>query len=122
MDNFSQSDTHSELRKRHCVPCEGTEAPLTNELEDQYHSAAPDWTLDRSGKHKITREVQTKNFMDAVSLVNKIAEIAESEGHHPNLSIVEYKHLKIELYTHAIKGLSMSDFILAVKIDELLSP
>lgn len=121
MIDSSSLHTTSELKKGHCVPCEGTEAPLTNELEDQYHSATPDWTLDRSGEHKITREVQTKNFMDAVSLINKIAEIAESEGHHPNLSIFEYKHLKIELYTHAIKGLSMNDFIVAVKIDELLN-
>jgi 4a-hydroxytetrahydrobiopterin dehydratase len=118
---LSTEFTQNELRKGHCVPCEGSEAQLTIELEDQYLHSVPEWTIDRSTVHRITREIEAKNFMAAVSLLNKVAAIAESEGHHPNFSIYGYKYLKIELYTHAIKGLSMNDFILAVKIDELLN-
>lgn len=76
----------------------------------------PEWTL-RGGK--LTLDLKLKNFPRAVSLLNEIADLAETEGHHPDLSLYSWNRLKVELYTHAIDGLSLNDFILASKIDEL---
>lgn len=109
----------TELNQKHCVPCEGGTAPLTQEEEEKYLSAVPNWQIDRTGVHQISRDFQCKNFMDAVSFISKIAELAEAEGHHPNLYLHDFKFLKVTLYTHAITGLSENDFIMAVKIDEL---
>ena len=61
-----------------------------------------------------------KNFVEVMGVVNQIAELAESDGHHPDLHITGYRQLKIDLTTHAIGGLSENDFILAAKIDQLL--
>ena len=112
-------DIKKTLKQGHCVPCEGSQAPLTNAEEDQYHSGVPDWELERSGEHQVTREFVCLNFMAAVGFINKIATLAESEGHHPNLYLYGYKKLRVELNTHAIKGLSLNDFIMAAKINAL---
>jgi 4a-hydroxytetrahydrobiopterin dehydratase len=70
--------------------------------------------------HKLIKEYKLLNFVDAIKFVNQIAEVAENEGHHPNISI-RYNIVLIEIYTHAIDGLSENDFILASKIDETFS-
>jgi 4a-hydroxytetrahydrobiopterin dehydratase len=62
-----------------------------------------------------------KNFKEVVALVNQIADLAEKEGHHPDLNIHGYKNLTITIFTHKINGLWDSDFILAAKIDELIN-
>lgn len=111
----------NDLTQRHCVPCEGGTAPLNSEQEQMYLSAVPDWDLNTSAPvHFIQHEFVCKNFLDAVEIVGKIAKIAEEQGHHPDLRIFEYKHLEVTLTTHAIKGLSENDFIMAAKIDEAL--
>ena len=61
-----------------------------------------------------------KHFLEAIRLINEIAEVAESEQHHPDLHLTGYRNVRIELTTHAIGGLSENDFIVAAKIDELL--
>lgn len=109
------------LTQQHCVPCEGGTAPLTETEETNYLTAVPNWKIVRTGVHKIQREITLKNFIAAVELINHIAKIAESEGHHPNLHLHDFKKLRVVLYTHAIGGLSTNDFIMAAKIDELLS-
>jgi 4a-hydroxytetrahydrobiopterin dehydratase len=68
----------------------------------------------------IRKMVKCKDFLDAVSLIQKIAPVAEAEDHHPDLHLTGYRKLTIELSTHAIGGLSENDFILAAKIDQLL--
>jgi 4a-hydroxytetrahydrobiopterin dehydratase len=110
----------TDLTKRHCVPCEGGTDPLTQEQEEMYLSAVPNWEIKREGTHTVQRDIECKNFLDAVELIKKIAAIAEEEGHHPDLRLHSYKFLEVTLTTHAIKGLSENDFILAAKIDELL--
>lgn len=112
--------TPDALKKGHCVPCEGGVDPLTETEENNYHDGTPLWQINRDGVHKITREFEFKNFRQAVSFINKIAEVSNTEGHHPNLNLHDYKKVTVELFTHAINGLSTNDFILAVKIDELL--
>lgn len=109
------------LQKGHCVPCEGGVAPLTDTEENNYHDATPSWVIQKEGMHKLTKEFEFKNFLESVEFINKVAKIAESEGHHPNLCVHDYKKVTVELYTHAIGGLSTNDFILAVKIDEILA-
>lgn len=111
----------NDLLQSHCVPCEGTEKPLTNDAEEKHmKQLSSGWTLDRKLTHQLIREVKFASFNKAISTVNEIGKLAESEGHHPNLYIHDYNMLRIELYTHAIGGLSLNDFILAVKIDAIL--
>jgi 4a-hydroxytetrahydrobiopterin dehydratase len=110
----------NDLRQHHCVPCEGGTAPLNETEENNYYSAVPSWELLRNEEPHFLRKTFTfKKFMEAITFVNKVAELAESEGHHPDIYIF-YNKVKMELHTHAIKGLSENDFIMAVKIDELV--
>ncbi len=74
------------------------------------------WELNADGKG-ITREYVAKNFMTAVTFIGKVAAIAESEDHHPDIHLTGYRNLKIDLSTHAIGGLSENDFIVAAKIN-----
>lgn len=105
------------LSDKKCVPCEGGTPPLTKEETDEFMIQINDeWQLEK-GK-KIMRDFKFKDFARAMEFVNKIAEIAESEGHHPDF-IIRYNKVKIELTTHAIGGLSENDFIMASKIDQL---
>ena len=67
----------------------------------------------------LEKEFVLKNFTAAVDFINKIAQVAESEGHHPDILLYDYKKLKITLTTHAIDGLSINDFVMAMKINEL---
>lgn len=108
------------LQKGHCVPCEGGTAPLTNEEETAYESSVADWSLLRQQvPHKLERDFTLKNFVAVIDFVKKIAALAEEQGHHPDLLIHDFKKLKVTFYTHAIGGLSINDFIMAAKIDEV---
>ncbi len=111
--------TSETLVKSRCLPCEGGVPKLTAEQASQYIGATPAWQLD-SESNQIHRQVNCGNFVKAVELINKIAEIAEADQHHPDLHLTGYRHLNIVLTTHAISGLSENDFILAAKIDKAL--
>ena len=78
----------------------------------------PGWEIIEDGK-KIARKFEFKNFVESMKFINKLADLAESEGHHPDI-FVSYKRVTITLWTHAIGGLSENDFILAAKTNELL--
>ncbi len=108
----------SDLAKKKCIPCEGGVDPLTEaearKLMPELHE---DWMLIDGG-HILARTISFKDFVETMQFVNKVAEVAEEEQHHPDLSI-SYNTLSIELTTHAIEGLSENDFILAAKIDEI---
>ena len=101
-----------------CVPCEGGVPKLTPAEADAQLAKLPDWTIAHDGE-RIRREWVVKNFMAAVRFFNSVADVAEAEGHHPDLHLVGYRNVVIEIWTHAIGGLSENDFILAAKIDEL---
>jgi 4a-hydroxytetrahydrobiopterin dehydratase len=108
-----------ELKQKKCIPCESTQDPFDAEKIKIYMPALNmEWKVI-DGK-KIRLEYLCRNFKHAIELVNKIAEIAEKEGHHPDLFVYDYKKLAVELFTHNIGGLSENDFIEAVKIEELL--
>lgn len=107
-----------EIKEQKCVSCEGIGDPLNIEETKGYLSKVLQWQLSKNGKW-ISRNFVKKNFKDAVNLINEITNLAESEGHHPDLHLTNYRNLKIDLSTHAIGGLSINDFILAAKINEL---
>lgn len=89
---------------------------LFNTQEEELIKQTPNWTLLREETHKIYRIFRFKNFKDAIKFVNKIADLAEKEGHHPDIKIT-YNKVQLELFTHAAAGLSENDFIMASKID-----
>jgi 4a-hydroxytetrahydrobiopterin dehydratase len=76
------------------------------------------WQLTHDGQ-RIRKQWVVKNFMAGMDFFNRVADVAEQDGHHPDLHLEGYRNLAIELWTHAIGGLSENDFILAAKIDEL---
>jgi 4a-hydroxytetrahydrobiopterin dehydratase len=106
-----------DLTAKKCVPCEGGVQPLEKEKAAEYlKQLGPGWETD--GK-KITKRYRFKDFAEAMGFVNKVAEVAEAEGHHPDIHIEGWNKVRIVLFTHAIKGLHENDFIVAAKIDGL---
>ena len=106
-----------DLASKKCVPCEGGVPSLQEKEIGKYLSQLKN-TWDVEGNKKIRHEFRFKNFVEAMQFVNKIAHMAEEEGHHPNIYI-SYNKVVIELWTHAIDGLSLNDFILAAKIEDV---
>lgn len=109
-----------ELTKKHCVPCEGGDPAISDEKENEMlkliaHDKGG-WILLRQENHKLRRQFIFKDFREAIAFVNKVADVAESEGHHPDIYIF-YNKVQIDLFTHAVGGLSENDFIMAAKID-----
>lgn len=104
-----------------CKPCEGGVDKLTSEQVTEYLHTLPEWTLAED-QLKIRRKWKTKDFVTAMAFLQRVAELAEAEDHHPDLHLTGYRHLTIEIATHAIGGLSENDFILAAKIDQLAQP
>jgi 4a-hydroxytetrahydrobiopterin dehydratase len=107
-----------QLTRKTCVPCEGGVPALTREEALAFLQNLPGWTITADGQ-RIRREWTAKNFLAAIDFFNRVAELAEEEGHHPDLHLVGYRHVTIEIWTHAIGGLSENDFILAAKVDRL---
>ena len=105
-----------ELTTRKCVPCEGGVEACSVEFSKSQLQALNDWQLSEDGT-MISRNWNMKNFVQAMKLMNLAAEIAEQEQHHPDFHLTGYRHLRIDLTTHAIGGLSENDFIVAAKID-----
>lgn len=104
------------LLKKKCVPCEGKGMkPMSKSDAQDYLDETPDWTLDKDSK-KISKEYKFQDFIGAINFVERVADIAEMEGHHPDIHI-HYNKVLLELWTHAIGGLSENDFIVAIKID-----
>jgi 4a-hydroxytetrahydrobiopterin dehydratase len=110
--------TVEELKRKKCQPCEGGVPPVPREEAVDLLKDLPGWKLSEDGI-RIRREWVAKNFLAAMDFFNRVAELAEEEGHHPDLHLVGYRNVAIELWTHAIGGLSENDFITAAKIDEL---
>lgn len=103
----------SELTQKKCVPCEGGVPSLEKAEVARLLAQLSGWSLQ--GK-RISKEIKFKNFVAAMKFVNRVAEIAEQEGHHPDIHI-HYNVVRLDVWTHAIEGLSENDFILAAKID-----
>lgn len=105
-----------ELAKKKCVPCEAGTPPLEEEKANELLKQIPAWTI-KDGH--LFKKFKFKNFIETMKFLNSVADIAENEGHHPDFC-VHYSKVEIEIWTHAINGLSENDFILAAKIDYVL--
>lgn len=108
-----------QLTRKKCVPCEGKTQALTKSEADQLLVQIPGWTLHPDGKSIERHYDQLVNFVQAVRFINQITDVAESENHHPDLHLTDYRQLRVVLSTHAIRGLSENDFIVAAKIDAI---
>lgn len=107
----------SELASRECVPCRGGVPPLNvTESEALLRQLKSDWRV--VADHHLERDFTFPDFKTALDFVNRVGEIAEREGHHPDLHLAWGK-VKVVIWTHKIDGLTESDFILAAKIDKL---
>lgn len=105
------------LSEKHCIPCKGGVPPLKGEaLHKLYRELGGGWEL--VDDHHIEKEYSFKNFVEALDFTNKVGQIAEAEGHHPDIHL-GWGKAKIILWTHKIDGLTESDFILAAKCDAI---
>ena len=107
------------LVNKHCVPCEGGMPPLTRREAEKLLKEITGWELNDTATI-IRKAFKFKDFKDAMRFANNIAEVAELEGHHPDL-VVKWGSVEVLLSTHSVKGLSENDFILAAKVDTLLN-
>jgi len=107
-----------ELTSKKCQPCHGGVPPVPKHEAEQLIAKLPGWQIGDDGI-RIRREWIVKNFTAAIDFFNRVAQLAEEQGHHPDLHLVGYRNVAIELWTHAIGGLSESDFIMAAKINQL---
>ncbi|MBV8590851.1 MAG: 4a-hydroxytetrahydrobiopterin dehydratase [Acetobacteraceae bacterium] len=105
------------LAQKTCTPCRGGIPPLTRAEAERFHAEAPEWVL-ADDAHRIERTYRFKNFRATFDFVSRVAELAEAEGHHPDVSF-GWGYATISLHTHKIKGLHENDFIMAAKIDQL---
>jgi len=106
----------SELASKICVPCRGGVPPLAGKELELLAKEVPQWKLVEG--HHITRAFSFQDFSQALAFVNKVGEIAESQGHHPDI-LLAWGKAEVTTWTHKIDGLTESDFILAAKIDQL---
>lgn len=113
-----ETQTSEQLIQKKCVPCEGGVAKYSLDEARAQLARLEGWQLTHEGR-RIRKNWVVKNFMAGIDFFDRIAQVAESEAHHPDLHLEGYRNVSVELYTHAIGGLSENDFILAAKIDKL---
>lgn len=116
---MSDKDLVDRLRSRKCLPCEGGVDACSLEEAKNWLQGLDSWELSPDGK-KISKSWKFKNFLQCMQRAIAIGDLAEQEAHHPDIHLENYRFLRIEIWTHAIGGLSENDFILAAKIDALM--
>lgn len=104
-----------DLTSRHCVPCHGGVPRLTGEEIAPLLNQLDGWRV--VDEHHLHKAYRFTNFTDALRFVNSVGRVAEGEGHHPDIAF-GWGYARLEIYTHAVGGLTESDFILAAKIDK----
>jgi 4a-hydroxytetrahydrobiopterin dehydratase len=108
----------SELASRTCVPCRGGVPPLRGQDLASLQKQVPQWQA--VNEHHVTRKFTFPDFKKALDFVNRVGELAEQQGHHPDI-LLTWGRAEVTLWTHKIDGLTESDFIMAAKIDQLYS-
>ncbi|HKC62991.1 MAG TPA: 4a-hydroxytetrahydrobiopterin dehydratase [Pyrinomonadaceae bacterium] len=106
----------SDLASRECVPCRGGVPPMHEDEIKKFLDELQGWEVE--GSHHLRKVYEFKNFREALSFVNRVGELAEEQGHHPDICF-GWGRAEITIWTHKIDGLTESDFILAAKIDRL---
>ena len=110
----------NDLYKKKCVSCDGDILPFDTDEIHKYLKKVDGWDVknDDNKNFYLIKNFKFKNFEQSQNFVNKVANIAEEENHHPDISF-GWGYCKVKIFTHAIKGLAESDFILAAKIDKI---
>jgi 4a-hydroxytetrahydrobiopterin dehydratase len=103
------------LTGKTCTPCQGGIPPLNSDEVERFRPQVPQWSV-RDDARRIERTFEFQDFAQAFAFVRKVAELAESEGHHPDVSF-GWGYATVSLQTKKIKGLHENDFIMAAKID-----
>ena len=118
----SKNSSMNDLLKKKCVPCEGGVLPFDISEIHKYQKKVDGWNISTDEKKIffLNKKFQFKNFVDSQNFINKVGQISENEGHHPDISF-GWGYAEIKITTHAIEGLSENDFILAAKIDQLIN-
>jgi 4a-hydroxytetrahydrobiopterin dehydratase len=106
----------SELASKTCVPCKGGTPPLKGEKLEGLLQQVPEWEVVE--EHHLRRRFRFKNFRESLLFVNRVGELAEEQGHHPDIGF-GWGYAEISVWTHKINGLTESDFIFAAKVDTL---
>ena len=109
----------SGLAEKECIPCKGGVPPLKGQdLAKLSHQLDGGWHV--VGEHHLEKEYKFSNFREALDFTNQVGELAESQGHHPDIYLAWGK-VKLTIWTHKIDGLTESDFVMAAKADKLMS-
>ena len=110
----------SDLLNKKCIPCEGGVIPFDVSEIHKYQKKVDGWDVVKNNKNIffLEKKFEFDNFLKSQNFINEVGKISELEGHHPDISF-GWGYAKIEITTHAIKGLSENDFILAAKIDQI---
>ncbi|KAA0052567.1 putative pterin-4-alpha-carbinolamine dehydratase isoform X1 [Cucumis melo var. makuwa] len=121
LSGFRMLCTGEDLTTKKCVPCNSNDLrPMTEDAAKRLIRELVDWNLvNEDSKLKLSRSLKVKSFLKGMELFQLIAEVAEAEGHHPDLHLVGWNNVTIEISTHAVGGLTENDFILASKISKL---
>ena len=111
-----------DLLKKKCQPCEGGITPFDISEIHKYQKKVDDWDILEEKKNIffLKKKFNFKNFLESQKFINKVGEISESEGHHPDI-LFGWGYAEVKISTHAIEGLSENDFILAAKIDQIIN-
>ena len=112
----------NDLLKKNCVPCEGGVIPFDITDIHKYQKKIDGWDVVKNKEEMffLEKNFNFTNFLESQKFVNNVGQISEKEGHHPDITF-GWGYAKIEISTHAIKGLSENDFILAAKIDQIFN-
>jgi len=112
----------NDLLNKKCVPCEGGVMPFDISEIHKYQKKVDGWDIIKDEKKKfyLNKKFKFKNFLDSQNFINRVGDISENEGHHPDI-LFGWGYAEIKITTHAIEGLSENDFILAAKIDQLIN-
>jgi 4a-hydroxytetrahydrobiopterin dehydratase len=111
-----------DLLSKKCVPCEGGAIPFDISEIHKYQKKVDGWNIAKDKKEIffLEKKFDSKNFLESLKFINEVSKISEKEGHHPDIAF-GWGYAKIMITTHAIEGLSENDFILAAKIDQIIS-
>jgi len=112
----------SDLLDKKCVPCEGGVIPFDIKEIHKYQKKVDGWDIVKNNAniYLLEKKFTFKNFLKSQNFINEVSKISEAEGHHPDI-LFGWGYAKISITTHAIKGLSENDFILAAKIDQIIN-
>jgi len=110
----------NELHKKKCISCDGSTIPFDTSEIHKYLKKVDGWYVksDDEKSYYLEKKFKFSNFVESQKFINKVSTIAESEAHHPDI-LFGWGYSRIKIFTHAIKGLAESDFILAAKIDQI---